>query len=210
VCGREVQVLKWWGDDVPASWKQVLRLPICAVPIHQNAIKRTGFATSPKQLPVHPSMPKIHRPSNGRCTPHLCSPYPLQQTENDTMESPNHKESVDFLRALPLSPGASDTLLLGLDHNNNKDLIEEALSPSHCPSSRTPRSPSRSPLPLSLRILPPALPSSCCRSSFTHSSCALPRAFPYPLPFLTIHLVLIHGHQRRHRRPHFNIHNLNK
>ena len=43
-----------------------------------------------------------------------------------TLGNFSRKESVDFLRALPLSPGAGDTLLLGLDHNNDKDLIEEA------------------------------------------------------------------------------------
>jgi len=34
--------------------------------------------------------------------------------------------ATSFLRALPLRPGSGDTLLLGLDHDNEKDLIEEA------------------------------------------------------------------------------------
>ena len=35
-------------------------------------------------------------------------------------------DAASFLRALPLRPGSGDTLLLGLDHDNEKDLIEEA------------------------------------------------------------------------------------
>ncbi|KIM43288.1 hypothetical protein M413DRAFT_69830 [Hebeloma cylindrosporum] len=35
-------------------------------------------------------------------------------------------EAVSFLRALPLRPGTGDTLLVGLDHDNEKHLIEEA------------------------------------------------------------------------------------
>ena len=34
--------------------------------------------------------------------------------------------SADFLRSLPLRPGSGDTLLLGLDHDNSKKVIEEA------------------------------------------------------------------------------------
>ncbi len=32
----------------------------------------------------------------------------------------------DFLRSLPLRPGSGDTLLLGMDHDNAKEVIEEA------------------------------------------------------------------------------------
>ncbi|KAJ6582790.1 DUF323 domain-containing protein [Mycena sp. CBHHK59/15] len=32
----------------------------------------------------------------------------------------------DFLRTLPLRPGSGDTLLIGMDHDNGKELIEEA------------------------------------------------------------------------------------
>ncbi|KAJ7630942.1 DUF323 domain-containing protein [Roridomyces roridus] len=32
----------------------------------------------------------------------------------------------DFLRSMPLRPGSGDTLLIGMDHDNGKDLIEEA------------------------------------------------------------------------------------
>jgi hypothetical protein len=35
-------------------------------------------------------------------------------------------EGADFLRSLPLIPGSGDTLLLGLDHDNEKELIELA------------------------------------------------------------------------------------
>ncbi|KAJ7256826.1 DUF323 domain-containing protein [Mycena haematopus] len=35
-------------------------------------------------------------------------------------------EAVDFLRSLPLRPGSGDTLLIGMDHDNEKELIEEA------------------------------------------------------------------------------------
>jgi L-histidine Nalpha-methyltransferase / hercynylcysteine S-oxide synthase len=38
----------------------------------------------------------------------------------------NRKTSADFLRSLPLRPGSEDTLLLGLDHDNSKQVIEEA------------------------------------------------------------------------------------
>ncbi|KAF9464118.1 DUF323 domain-containing protein [Collybia nuda] len=34
--------------------------------------------------------------------------------------------SVDFLRSLPLRPGSGDTLLIGMDHDNAKEAIEEA------------------------------------------------------------------------------------
>ena len=34
--------------------------------------------------------------------------------------------AASFLRALPLRPGSGDTLLLGLDHDNEKDLVEVA------------------------------------------------------------------------------------
>jgi hypothetical protein len=35
-------------------------------------------------------------------------------------------EGADFLRSLPLRPGSGDTLLIGMDHDNDKALIEEA------------------------------------------------------------------------------------
>ncbi|KAJ7145247.1 DUF323 domain-containing protein [Mycena filopes] len=35
-------------------------------------------------------------------------------------------EGADFLRALPLRPGSGDTLLIGMDHDNDKAQIEEA------------------------------------------------------------------------------------
>jgi len=39
-------------------------------------------------------------------------------------------DAATFLRALPLRPGSGDTLLLGLDHDNEKGLIEEAYNDS--------------------------------------------------------------------------------
>lgn len=36
------------------------------------------------------------------------------------------KDSVKFLQSMPLRPGSGDTLLIGLDHDNDKTLIEEA------------------------------------------------------------------------------------
>ena len=39
--------------------------------------------------------------------------------------------AADFLRSLPLGPGSGDTLLLGLDHDNDKDVIEEAYNDPH-------------------------------------------------------------------------------
>ncbi|KAF8621300.1 hypothetical protein AX15_007898 [Amanita polypyramis BW_CC] len=38
----------------------------------------------------------------------------------------NRTEAAQFIRSLPLRPGSGDTLLLGLDHDNGKELIEEA------------------------------------------------------------------------------------
>ena len=38
--------------------------------------------------------------------------------------------AVDFLRSLPLRPGFGDTLLLGLDHDNDKEKIEKAYNDS--------------------------------------------------------------------------------
>ncbi|KAF8636197.1 hypothetical protein AX17_003685 [Amanita inopinata Kibby_2008] len=38
----------------------------------------------------------------------------------------NREDAAKFLRSLPLRPGSGDTLLLGLDHDNEKELIEEA------------------------------------------------------------------------------------
>ncbi|KAL0960797.1 hypothetical protein HGRIS_005816 [Hohenbuehelia grisea] len=38
----------------------------------------------------------------------------------------SREDSVSFLRGLPLRPGCGDTLLIGLDHDNDKALIEEA------------------------------------------------------------------------------------
>ncbi|EEB87992.1 hypothetical protein MPER_14431, partial [Moniliophthora perniciosa FA553] len=35
-------------------------------------------------------------------------------------------EGAEFLRSLPLRPGSSDTLLIGLDHDNEKQMIEKA------------------------------------------------------------------------------------
>jgi hypothetical protein len=35
-------------------------------------------------------------------------------------------EGADFLRSLPLRPGSGDTLLIGMDHDNEKALVEEA------------------------------------------------------------------------------------
>ncbi len=39
-------------------------------------------------------------------------------------------EAVPFLRRLPLRPGSGDTLLLGIDRDNDKDLIEAAYNDS--------------------------------------------------------------------------------
>ena len=38
--------------------------------------------------------------------------------------------ATDFLRSLPLRPGSGDTLLLGLDHDNDKEMIERAYNDS--------------------------------------------------------------------------------
>ncbi|KAG7445802.1 DUF323 domain-containing protein [Guyanagaster necrorhizus] len=38
----------------------------------------------------------------------------------------SRRAGTDFLRSLPLRPGSGDTLLLGLDHDNSKQVIEEA------------------------------------------------------------------------------------
>lgn len=38
--------------------------------------------------------------------------------------------AVEFLRALPLRPGSGDTLLIGLDHDNDRALIEKAYNDS--------------------------------------------------------------------------------
>jgi L-histidine Nalpha-methyltransferase / hercynylcysteine S-oxide synthase len=38
--------------------------------------------------------------------------------------------AADFLRSLPLRPGTGDTLLLGLDHDNDKEKIEKAYNDS--------------------------------------------------------------------------------
>ena len=38
----------------------------------------------------------------------------------------NREDAAKFIRSLPLRPGSDDTLLLGLDHNNEKQLVEEA------------------------------------------------------------------------------------
>ncbi|KAM6493785.1 DUF323 domain containing protein [Amanita muscaria] len=38
----------------------------------------------------------------------------------------NREDAAGFIRSLPLRPGSADTLLLGLDHDNEKELIEEA------------------------------------------------------------------------------------
>lgn len=35
-------------------------------------------------------------------------------------------DAANFIRSLPLRPGSGDTLLLGLDHDNERELIEEA------------------------------------------------------------------------------------
>ena len=40
------------------------------------------------------------------------------------------EETADFLRSLPLRPGSGDTLLLGLDHDNDKEKIEKAYNDS--------------------------------------------------------------------------------
>ena len=42
----------------------------------------------------------------------------------------SREDAVDFLRSLPLRPGSGDTLLLGLDHDNDKEKIEEAYNDS--------------------------------------------------------------------------------
>jgi L-histidine Nalpha-methyltransferase / hercynylcysteine S-oxide synthase len=38
----------------------------------------------------------------------------------------DHKGQVEFLRSFPLRPGFGDTLLIGIDHDNEKGLIEAA------------------------------------------------------------------------------------
>ena len=38
----------------------------------------------------------------------------------------DRESSVSFLRSLPLRPGSGDTLLIGLDHDNDKEKIELA------------------------------------------------------------------------------------
>ena len=43
---------------------------------------------------------------------------------------PTREDTVDFLRSLPLRPGSGDNLLLGLDHDNDKEKIEEAYNDS--------------------------------------------------------------------------------
>jgi hypothetical protein len=42
----------------------------------------------------------------------------------------SREEAADFLLSLPLRPGSGDTLLLGLDHDNDKEKIERAYNDS--------------------------------------------------------------------------------
>lgn len=42
----------------------------------------------------------------------------------------SRQEASSFLRSLPLRPGSGDTLLVGLDHDNDKGVIEEAYNDS--------------------------------------------------------------------------------
>jgi len=42
----------------------------------------------------------------------------------------SRERAADFLRSLPLRPASGDTLLLGLDHDNDKEKIEEAYNDS--------------------------------------------------------------------------------
>jgi L-histidine Nalpha-methyltransferase / hercynylcysteine S-oxide synthase len=42
----------------------------------------------------------------------------------------SREEAADFLHSLPLRPGSGDTLLLGLDHDNDKEKIEKAYNDS--------------------------------------------------------------------------------
>ncbi|KAF7314700.1 DUF323 domain-containing protein [Mycena kentingensis (nom. inval.)] len=42
----------------------------------------------------------------------------------------SRQDGADFLRSLPLRPGSGDTLLIGMDHDNGKELIEQAYNDS--------------------------------------------------------------------------------
>lgn len=48
----------------------------------------------------------------------------------------NRRDAAAFIRSLPLRPGSGDTFLLGLDHDNEQKLIEEAY---HDPKGYTER-----------------------------------------------------------------------
>ncbi|KAK7028145.1 hypothetical protein VNI00_014960 [Paramarasmius palmivorus] len=65
--------------------------------------------------------------------------YASQPSTPDEVQPPLHlmflgsslgnftrQEAAEFLRSLPLRPGSSDTLLIGLDHDNEKEMIEKA------------------------------------------------------------------------------------
>lgn len=59
-------------------------------------------------------------------TPDAC-PLPLHiMFLGSSIGNFSRPEAATFIRSLPLRPGSGDTLLLGLDHDNERELIEEA------------------------------------------------------------------------------------
>lgn len=77
--------------------------------------------------PRTPSLTHLSEPSTPSTAPIESSPVPLHLLFlGSSLGNFARNDAAAFLKALPLRPGSQDTLLLGLDHDNGKEMIERA------------------------------------------------------------------------------------
>ena len=110
------------------------------LPELQHPIPRARMVPRRRESSVYSAKSDLFSSSSGTAAASLTPPSsPGSEAESCTASPPLHimflgssignfdrESATSFLRSLPLRPGSSDTLLLGLDHDNPKDKIELA------------------------------------------------------------------------------------
>ncbi|KZT44446.1 hypothetical protein SISSUDRAFT_1038961 [Sistotremastrum suecicum HHB10207 ss-3] len=92
-----------------------------------RATTSSASSSSSRSMPRTPSLSHLSEPSTPSTVPIECSPVPLHLLFlGSSLGNFSRAEAAAFLKSLPLRPGSQDTLLLGLDHDNGKEMIERA------------------------------------------------------------------------------------
>ncbi|KAF8199986.1 hypothetical protein K438DRAFT_1966322 [Mycena galopus ATCC 62051] len=91
-----------------------------------NAVDQLSRTSNPLTSDTTLSSSSARDPSITAILPDYVSPPLHLVFLGSSLGNFSRTDGADFLRSFPLRPGSGDTLLLGIDHDNDKALIEEA------------------------------------------------------------------------------------